>query len=143
MSDASFWESGVGRLIRWLAFLPIAFFLISLLQTIPVRTVFWAANYIPDLNLLTLILAIVAVSLIGTAGWFWVLGVSMTPVFACGVIAPNAKVGSVIFGTLYCLIQGLFLLGVLSSGAHWVFKGYQLVFGLIVLGGTIGAYKSA
>ena len=108
--NQSFWQTGFGRFIRWLVFLPIGGILVSILQALPPLAVLWAWEYKLEFNLLTLLIGIFVVGFLGTIGSLWVVGLGMTPYLSCKVIAPNNKVGSVIFGTLFCLCQGIFIL---------------------------------
>jgi len=141
MSNKAFWQGGFGKLLRWLTFLPLAFLSIGILQHLPVKAVIWASGYKPEFSFLTLIIGLIALSILGTLGWLWFLGLSMTPYLTCGVIAPNNKIATVIFGTLFCLFQGLFLFGVFYSDAHWIYKVYMLVVSIIVIGSTVVAYQ--
>jgi hypothetical protein len=141
--NQSFWQTGFGRFIRWLVFLPIGAILVSILQALPPLAVLWAWGYKLEFNLLTLIIGIFVVSILGAIGWWWFIGLFMTPYLSCKVIAPNNKVGSVIFGTLFCLFQGIFILSLFGHDPSWVFIIYQIVIAGIVIGGTVMAYKDS
>jgi hypothetical protein len=144
-SKTSFWNNPFGKLIRWLAFIPVGFVLGSILQVIPPLGVALAREYKPEFNFLTVFLAIFAVSIVGTVGWFWALGVFFTPVLSCRTIAPNHRVGSVIAGTLFCVYQGINIVWLFGLGlygqASWVFIVYQLVFSAIFIFGIVTAYN--
>ena len=139
-TETPFWSNAFGKLIRWLVFIPIGFVLGSILQSLPPLGVELARRYKPEFNFLTILIAIVVVSILGSVGWFWVLGVAATPVLACRVIAPNHRVGAVIFGTLFCLFQAIYTLG-LFGHASWIFILYQLIFSTIFIVGIVIAYK--
>lgn len=142
MNLSSFWQGRFGKLLRWMVFLPIAFIIIFILQDLPVRVFAWASETRPVLSFLTIIIGLIVVSILGTFAWLWFLGMSLTPLLACGVVAPNSKIGAVIFGTLYCLAHGIYLLSVLQSNAHWIFSAYYLVCGVIIVYGTVMTYKA-
>ena len=130
----------MGRIIRWLVFIPVGFLLVGILQALPPFAVMWAHSYRPEFSFLTIILAIIVVSILGTVGWFWLLGVWATPMLSCRIIAPHPQVAAVIFGTLFCLHQGAFLLGLLSR-ARWGLAIYHFIFCAIVVVGVVSAYK--
>jgi len=138
-----FWQSGIGQLLRWLAFLPCAFFLSSILQVIPPVAVGFASAYKPDFSsLLTYIFAIPCFVLIGVLGvMMWGAGVFWAPYISCCKIAPNNKIAAVMFGTLFCSLQGLDWFFLLAEGTSWIFFTYQLGFAGLLIWGIVLAYK--
>lgn len=141
--NQSFWQTVFGRVIRWLLFLPVGFILVSILASLPPMALALAWGYKPEFSFLILIAAIFVVSIGGTIFCFWVGGVWMTPYLICRVIAPNNKVGSVIFGTLFCLYWVINILMSFLGDASWVLIIYQMVFVGIVIGGTVMAYQDS
>ncbi|MBU2574061.1 MAG: hypothetical protein KKH28_08310 [Elusimicrobia bacterium] len=139
-NNRPFWQTGFGKSIRWLLFLPVGYILVYILQVVPPLVAAMALHYKPEFNFLVLIIGIIAVSLLCTLGSFWVMGVFMTPTLCCKIIAPNNKIGSVIFGTLFCLFQGFNILASFGLAHYWVSIIYQTVFGAITIGGTVMAY---
>jgi len=142
-NNQPFWQTGFGRFIRWALFLPIGCVLLIILQALPPLAVEVASRCKPEFSCLVLIVAIVAVSMLSMIGWMWFLGVWMTPYLSCRLIAPNHKVGSVIFGTQFCLLQGIFILTLFGGDYSWVFILYQILFAAIVIGGTVMAYRDS
>jgi hypothetical protein len=138
-----FWQTGFGRFIRWLVFLPIGCVLVAILQALPPLAVRLASGYKPEFSCLVLLLAIVAAGMLIPICSMWFMGVWMTPYLSCRLIAPNHKVGSVIFGTLFCLFQGIFILTLFGGDYSWVEILYQILFTAIVIGGTVAAYKDS
>ena len=136
-----FWQTGFGQLLRWLVFLPIGLFLTVILQGLPPGAVGLARAYKPEFNFLTIIIAIIVVSFLGIFLSLWLACVWMTPFLSCTLIAPNKKVALVIFGTIFCLFQGEFMLSLLSDGTSWIFFTYQLSFSGLLIGGIVLAYK--
>jgi hypothetical protein len=144
-SETSFWNKPFGKLIRWLAFIPVGCVLGSILQILPPLGVELARSYKPEFNFLTILIAVFAVSIGTTVVWFWGAGVFLTAVLSCRIIAPNHRVGSVIGGTLFSGYQGInivWLFGLVLYGqASWVFIAYQLVFSAIFIFGIVTAYN--
>lgn len=136
------WTTGFGRLIRWLLFIPIGYLLACILQTLPPLAFALAWGWKLEFNFFVLIVAVIAVSFLTSICVFWCACVYLTPYLSCKIIAPDNKVGSVIFGTLFCLFQGIFLLKeLLGHDPSWLSIIYQIVFAGIVIVGTVTAYK--
>lgn len=141
LENRSLWDSGSAKILRWLFFLPIGFLLAGILQMLPPLAVEWARGFRPEISFLTIVLAVIAVSILGTVCWLWFAAVVMSPVLASRIIAPHRKIAAVIFGTLFCLFQALFVLRVFLEGGSWVYLGYQLLFAGLTIAGIIVAYK--
>src|SRR4029453_8338538 len=118
----------------------IGFVLGSILQSLPPLGVELARAYKPEFNFLTILIAIIVVSILTTVVGLWFFGVFGTPVLSCRIIAPNHRVASVMFGTLFCLFQGLYILGLIGR-ASWVYILYQLVFSATFIFGIVTAYN--
>ncbi len=137
-----FWQTKIGRFFRWLVFLPLCFTLTAILQVIPPWIGRLIENYPRrDLNLLTIMFAgFVASFLLGVAYW-WLIGLIMSIRLCCYQIAPNNKVASVIFGSLFCVFQWSFLASYRGTNMPWLFWVYQTVFSILVIVGTVLTYK--
>ena len=140
-SERGFWQSGFGKFIRWLVFLPIGFVLGSVLQSIPPIVVAFAASYKPQFSFLVLILALIVLSMLLTCIWLWGLAVFGTPYLSCRVIAPNHRVASVIFATLFIFCELAFILGLIGRREPWILVIYNIIFSAIFVGGCVVAYK--
>ncbi|MEN8255860.1 MAG: hypothetical protein ABFR33_10380 [Verrucomicrobiota bacterium] len=90
---------------------------------------------------LAIIIAILVVPVFIVLGGIWFVGVLLTPYLNCGLIAPDNRVAAVIYGMLFCLFEGVFLLSILAGGTSWISFGYQLVFLGISVGGIAISYK--
>ena len=144
MSDVAFWKSGFGKFLRWILFLPIAFTLSSILQLIPLCAVSFAAGYEMRLTLLTILGCIVLLSVITPLFYFWLMAVFMMPRLVCAVIAPNTRVASVMYGTLFCLGAIWSLVYWFGSGEYtWTFYLFQIFYAAIIMSGIVIAYQSA
>lgn len=140
MTDSkSFWASAVGKLIRWLAFIALAAG--AILQALPPIAVEFARRFKPEMNFLTIILAVLAVSGLTTLGWLWFMLVFGTPLVSCGAIAPNNRVGAVILGTIFILLQGTYVILLLMQGA-WISVIYQILFSTAYVAGVIAAHNT-
>lgn len=143
----SFWQSRFGRFLRWVAFLPVGVVLVTILQALPTMVVNLAVYLIVrwelKLNFLTGLLAVVMLCLICPMILFytWFPWLYKTPVLSCAIIAPNNKIASVIFGALFCIFQGWYLLSLFTEATFWIFRWYQLAFTGIVLAGTVASYQ--
>ncbi len=111
------------------------------MQMSPPILVGLAKNYKPEFNFLTILIAIFTLSTIGVLIYLWVLGVFATPILACGIIAPNQQVGSVIFGTLFCLSLIYYIVWIFNH-SHWLSILYHVIFGALFMNGIIAAYKT-
>lgn len=138
--ETTFWNKPFGKLIRWLAFIPVGFALGGFLEALPPLGVELARAYQPEVNFLTIIMAIVVVAISPWIGPLWFAAVYGTPLLSCRVIAPNHRVGSIVFGTLFCVFKGTFILG-LFGRTSWVFILYHLVFTTIFIFGIVGAHN--
>ncbi|MBW7893815.1 MAG: hypothetical protein H3C27_01775 [Opitutaceae bacterium] len=137
----TFWQSTVGKILRWVLFLPVGLLVSALLESIPIFAYRYAANVELRLTLLTLIIGVIVVSMLFTVLVYWFIGVFFTPKLSCGMIAPTPKIASVIFGTLFVLFQGLTLLGmVLGDQTGWGIIIYKSLFSLLLMGGVVATY---
>lgn len=137
----SFWQSTLGKVLRWLLFLPIGFLVTAFLEVIPIFAYGFAANLEMRFTLLTLIIGIVVVSLLLTFSVYWFVGVFFIPKLSCGLVAPTPKVASVIFGTLFVLFQGLTLFSMIFGGQNgWGIIIYKTLFSLLLMGGVVATY---
>lgn len=128
--------------LRWILFLPVAFICLALLQVFPLVVIAAAHSIELRFTLLTLILGIIAASILVSLVGVWFAGVFATPVLACSVIAPNKRIASVIFGTLFVPLQGLNAIGDIVRHEPWLEVAYQIGFLILVLVGTIAAYQT-
>ncbi|MCG8345303.1 MAG: hypothetical protein MI685_09135 [Chlorobiales bacterium] len=140
----SFWDKQIGRVIRWIAFLPTGFALAFLLYYIPIFAVAYAMSYNIEMTLFSIMLAIFLVSVALGFMSFWFMGVYSVPMLCCGFIAPNAKVASIIYGTFYVFntIIGGQLPMLFSYEKNWWLIIYSVVFSIIHFVGIVFAYKS-
>ena len=136
----SFWNSAIGKLCRWVLFLPIGIIAAALLESIPIIAFQVAANVELRFTLLTLIVGIFVATLVFSALAYWFIAVFAVPSLACSRIAPNPKVASVIFGTLFVLFQGVTLWGMIRGETGWGIIAYKIMFSVLLLGGTVMAY---
>lgn len=141
-AERSFWERWPGCVIKWVVFLPLAFLLSGILQVLPLIAVELARGYQPEINFLTILIAVFVVSIVGIFLIYWGRAVVMTPVFCCFVIAPKAEVAAVVFGALFCLSQASWVFGVIQQGDSWVFVAYHVLFGVLTVFGIVIAYKT-
>jgi len=135
------WQTDFIILLRWIIFLPIGFVLTAVLQVIPPQILELVKANIPESTLLTIVGAVLAVPILIILGWVWILGVLMTPYLNCGIIAPSNRAPAVIYGMLFCLFEGIFLISILAGGASSIFVIYQLIFSGVTLGGIVMLYK--
>jgi hypothetical protein len=140
MTAVGFWQNRVGRVLRWIVFLPIGVVLASVLQSIPPLAVVLAASWHPHFSFLILILGLIALSILGTLAWFWFMASLFTPVLACRVIAPNHRVAAVVFPTLSILYEGSFILRLVGD-TPWLLVIYHVIFTIILVAGCVVAYK--
>ena len=83
----SFWNSDLGKLIRWLGFIPVCIVVGCILEVLPWLGVAAAMQYKPAFNFLTIMAAVFAVSVGWSVAWFWGVAVFMTPILACRIIS--------------------------------------------------------
>jgi hypothetical protein len=139
-----FWQTLLGRIIRWMVFLPIGFGVAALLEAVPLLGAQWAAGVELKLTLLSLLGGLIALSILGTVVPMWFMAVYTWPTVVCAVLAPRAPVAAVIFGTLFVLFQGLVVLGVLldEGGIAWLFLCYKLGFSAVLIAGMVTAHSA-
>lgn len=133
------WTNPAIKVLRWLVFIPLAFLLLAIVGAA------WglAIDAARQIEINTLLGIVIVVILVTSLPLFFLF---VTPYFlipygACGLVAPNPKVGSVILGTLYVLFQGMGILGGLSAGkSGWWVLGHTLV-AIIVMVGVVAAYN--
>lgn len=135
----SFWDKQIGRAIRWVAFLPIGYVLAGLLYAIPIFAAAYAMSYKVEMTLFSIVIAVFLVSIALALINFWFVGVYSVPVLACGLIAPNNKIASVIYGTLY--VFGQLQIFFLPEKNWWVII-YAGVFSIVHFVGIVSAYNN-
>lgn len=135
------WQTDSIILLRWIMFIPIGFILTATLQVIPSLVVGLVKVNMPESTLQTIIAALIAVPILIVLGWAWCMGVLMTPHFSCGFIAPSNRAPTVIYGMLFCLFEGTFLISILKGGISWISLVYQLIFLGITVGGIVMLHK--
>lgn len=136
-----FWAGSVGRIMRWILFLPVGLTVVFLLTLIPPLFYFWAMSYKIDMSLGSIMLAIFAVSMAFSLLSLWVGAVYYSAVFSCLIVAPNPKVASVIYGTMYVLFLVINpLYTQLSSGYHFMQVIYTIAVAIIHTVGIVSAY---
>lgn len=139
--EQPFWQTDSIILLRWIAFIPVGFILTASLQVIPSMAAGLLKAIIPDSTLLTVVGALIAIPVLILLGSAWCLGVLMTPHLSCGFIAPSRKVSAVLYGTLFCLFEGSFLISILAGGASWISLVYQFLFLGITVGGIVMLHR--
>jgi len=135
------WQTDFIILLRWILFIPIGFVLTAVLQVIPLHLAGLLSANLPEPSLLTIVGAVIAVPILIVLGWVWMLGVLVIPYINCGFIAPNYRAPAIIYGMLFCLFEGIFLISILAGGTSSVFLFYHLVFSVISVGGIVMLYK--
>lgn len=137
----TFWQSNGGRILRWLLFLPIGLLVGAVLESIPILAFRFAATVELRFTLLTLIIGLVFAPFLTSLVALWFYGVFLTPMLACGIIAPTPKIASVIFGTLFLSFQVLTLFSWLFDGqTGWALIIFKALFSLWLMGGIIAAH---
>lgn len=136
-----FWKNDIVIPLRWITYLPIGFGLTILLQAIPPLIAGLAKAHMPESVVLTILFAVVAVPVLITLGVLWIIGVLAMPYLNCGFIAPSKRVAVVIYGLLFCLFEGSFLISILTGGASWIYSVYQFAFAVITVSGIVLVYK--
>lgn len=139
----SFWKTEIIIPLRWITYLPIGFSLTILLQAIPPLIVGLAKAHMPESVFIITILAVIAVPILIVLGLIWVIGVLAMPHLNCGFIAPSKRIAVIIYGMLFGLFEGFFLVSILTGGASRIFLGYQFVFSAITVSGIVLVYKEA
>jgi hypothetical protein len=137
----SFWKTEIVIPLRWIAYLPVGFCLTILLQAIPPLIAGLAKAHMPESIFLITLLAVIAVPSLIVFGLLWIVGVLAMPQLNCGFIAPSKRVAVIIYGMLFCLFEGSFLISILTGGASWIFLIYQFVFSVITVSGIVMVYK--
>lgn len=135
-----FWQSALGRIIRWFVFLPLCFAMVAILQALPPLVVALLKNIKFYSNFLSVCIAVAVISGLGTAIIMWVLAIITSIWLCCCKIAPRGKPAAIVFGTSFCIFQLCYLI-TYSGGGGWVFWIYQAIFSAIVLFGTVAACK--
>ncbi len=102
--------------------------------------------YKPEINFLTILLAVVVVPIVGPLLIFflisWGAGVVASSVLCCRAVAPKPQIAAVVFGTLFCLAQAIIIFGVIQQGYSWVLVTYHVIFDVLTLVGIVIAYKT-
>ena len=137
----SFRKTDIFTPLRWITYLPIGFSLTILLQAIPPLIAGLAKAHMPESIFLVTLIAVMAVPAFIVLGLIWFIGVLAMPHLNCGFIAPSKRVAVIIYGMLFCLFEGSFLISILTGGASWSFLGYQFVFSVITVSGIVMVYK--
>ncbi len=135
------WQTDFIVMLRWISFLPIGFILTATLQVIPSLAVGLVKANLPDSTFLLIVGAVLAIPIFIVLGWAWCMTVLMTPHLSCRVIAPGNGAPAIIYGMLFCLFEGTFLVSILKGGTPWIPLAYQLIFLGIGLGGMVMLYK--
>lgn len=135
------WQRDFIILLRWILFLPIGFMLTTTLQVIPSLVAGLVKANLPESTLLTIVGAVVAIPILIVLGWAWCMGVLMTPYLSCRIIAPSNGASAVLYGMLFCLFEGTYLVSILKGGASWASLAYQLIFLGITVDGLVILYK--
>lgn len=135
--EKPFWESDFIILLRWILFLPIGFILAGTLQAMPPLVVGLVKANIPESTFLAIVSTVILVPILIALSCVWFMSVLMTPYLNCGFIAPNNRIPAIIYGMLFCLFEGIFLISIFAGGTSWIFIVYQLIFSAITLGGIV------
>ena len=133
------------KIFKWIIWFPIIFIIVAILQVLPIFAYeiarilgLWDIN-ITFWNICFGIVIGVPLFMFLASLWGW--AVISTPMWTCNKIAPNNKVASVIFGTLFILFQALTFVGMAQKGyGIWAFV-YGGVFSLLLVFGTVAAYQ--
>jgi len=99
---AGFWEGHLGKLIRWLAFVPVGFVLIGLVEITSAASATW----ILSLKLWTFVLLLTCVPVLTIAAFFYFGAIML----ATKTICPSRKAGAMVFAVVYSLWMTLWLL---------------------------------
>jgi hypothetical protein len=139
--ESKFWNSLLGKLIRWLAFLPIAYFLTSLAKLIVLPVIPWVLfhefRFTPSTVLLFILMALFGLPI--AAGFL--SGVFFIPIWCCSKIAPHPKVAAAIFLVLFVGFE----ISAYSSGFGdcplWVAIP-QIIIDLILVAGSLCVFTA-
>lgn len=138
----TYWDSRIIKFLRWIIFIPIGMILVSWLETLPPRVVIYAMSTKPEFNYLTLIIGIFVVSILGTIFFLWLFLICASVTLSCNVIAPNGKIASIIFGTVYCLLALPQLIDSRIQGLPWIITAYLCAVMIIVTSSTVLSYRA-
>lgn len=133
-----FWQTLIGKLIRWIAFLPFAFLSVSFAEIIPI----WATHTANQIEVSSLLgYLVVAFSILFGVPIIisYIFAVYALPRIACYHICPNHKIGAIIFGVLFVQVQaiGFYSIWVYGPFLLGIFKA---CFSFVILAGVISAY---
>jgi hypothetical protein len=121
---------------RWLLFLPAMFTALGILEAFGAVAVFWVQQTrIQNVTVLQLIFIIFLASIALTLVYGFLMLVVGCTAF-CARIAPNPKVGIIVFLTLFALIEITFLIRVWRDASGFDIT-YHLLFAAAVFAGGI------
>ena len=139
---AKVWSSIPVKIIRAILFIPIGFILLSILQMLPIVLVNWLALKPFSLNWLSILIALIVVSIASGVAGFYAVIVYFITVLTCRIIAPWYRGSTVIFGTLFLLAEVLSMISWCRAGNSAWFLIYHIIFTLVVIGGIFGSYAT-
>jgi len=135
------WQTDFILLLRWILFIPIGFMLTATLQVMPSLVVGLVKANLPESTFLTVAGTIVAIPVLLLLSWVWGMAVLMIPHLSCRFIAPSNGASAVLYGMLFCLFEGTFMISILKGGTSWLSLVYQLIFLGITAGGIVMLYN--
>ena len=133
------WSSVPVKVLRWIAFLPLAFLLLALWQALGA----FCWRLLADVKVDSLLEVVIAIIIAGVAinlVFLWIAAFAGIPYYLCTVVAPNSRVAAVMFGTLFGFLHGSRVVFLFVEGALWWGVG-SLVVLLLVFGGLIASYN--
>ncbi|NLO02067.1 MAG: hypothetical protein GX126_07090 [Bacteroidales bacterium] len=127
---------------KWIIWFPTIFIIAAILQLLPIFAYQIARNWDIQITFWNICFGVaVGVPMIIFAASLWAWAVINTPMWTCNKIAPNNKVASVIFGTLFILFQAQTFISMAQKGyGFWAFV-YGGIFSLLLVYGTVAAYQ--
>lgn len=135
------WQADFMMMLRWIMFIPIGFMLTAALQVVPSLVAGFLKANMPGSIFLMIVSVIIVIPVLIVLGAVWGMGVLMTPRLICGLVAPSKSTATVIYGMLFCLFEGIYLISILAGGTSWIFFACQLTFSGITVGGIVMLFK--
>ena len=134
------WNSVPMKIVRWILFLPIGWVLWLILYALPILAVSITASWKPEFSFLILLIGLIVISFVGAFLGLWLFALSFTPVLACRIIAPNNKIASVIYGTIFVPYAVATFIMMINNGTPWIILGYFLFASVVFFYGIITAH---
>ncbi len=120
MASSTFWETNLGRSIRWLVYVPIGIALLVLVQSLASMFFSWLFHDGRDFFIIGILLG--GVTVLPALGMIYYLAF-----FLIAEICPSPKPGMIVFGTIFYLFAAANMLYIFSPSQEFQLSAKHFV----------------